>query len=70
MKTYILINKETNSYIGVDRNSGGYPYDTDHLGSAKIWYNKNDAKGYADTFPNKKLILHEVTVSNEPCAWV
>jgi hypothetical protein len=69
MKAHILINTKTDSYIGIDRASGGYPYDTDHLGSAKIWYNKKDAKEYADIFPDEKLTLHEVVVVEKPCAW-
>lgn len=69
MKPYVLINSKTGKYIGIDRASGGYPYDTDHLGSAKIWYNKKDAKEYADVFPNKDIVLHEILVSENPCAW-
>ena len=69
MKTYVLVNIKTDSYIGLDNASGGYPYNTELLGNAKIWYSKEDAKEYTDLFPNKKVTLHEVTVNTTPCKW-
>ena len=68
METYVLKNNKTGKYIGIDNASGGYPYDCDLTG-AKIWTDKKQAKGYAETFPNKELTLHKLKVEDEPCAF-
>jgi hypothetical protein len=42
---YIIRNKITNKLIGLDRDSGGCPFETD-LPSAKFWRIREDAKEY------------------------
>jgi hypothetical protein len=42
---YIIRNKITNLLIGLDRDSGGYPFET-NLPSAKFWRSSEEAKKY------------------------
>ena len=44
-KMYVIKNNDTNKWIGVDKSSGGYPYDTD-IERAEIFYNKESAIKY------------------------
>lgn len=44
-KMYVIKNNDTNKWIGVDKSSGGYPYDTD-IERAEIFYDKESAIKY------------------------
>jgi hypothetical protein len=69
VKAYVLINADTDAYIGVASPNSDYPYDTDDLNLATIWNNKQEPRVYVDRFPNKLMYLHEVKVSKKPCSW-
>lgn len=36
--------------IGLDSDSGGYPYKTEYAGSVKYWATREDARKYLDVF--------------------
>ena len=46
-------------YIGIDPNSGGYPYETSWR-SCNVFYTKEDAKRYHSHWPKEPWILHKV----------
>lgn len=47
-RMYVIKNNETGKWIGVDKASGGYPYDTD-IQRAEIFYTKERALKYKNT---------------------
>lgn len=42
--TYVIRNGD--QFVAVDAASGGYPYDTDRLDLARLWYGKTQAEKY------------------------
>lgn len=44
-KMYVIKNNNTNKWIRIDRDSGGYPYDTE-IQWAEIFYDKTKALEY------------------------
>ena len=65
MEIFVLKNNKTGKYIGVDNNSGGYPYDCE-INVAKIWTDKNKAKNYANSIKDKEITLHRLFIESKP----
>lgn len=59
MKRYYVLEYENGDYVGLDKDSGGYPYCTD-LKEAKFWLAQNDALMYMKMFPEEKWNLFQV----------
>jgi hypothetical protein len=49
-----------NKPVGIDQNSGGYPYKTDYPGSVKYWETREKAQHYADMFIEERMIVKEI----------
>jgi len=48
----ILTNKITNKMIGLDRDSGGYPFDTEMLSQVHIFNDLEELRKYNQMFGN------------------
>ena len=48
MKYFVIANFDNTSFIGIDENSGGYPYETNYLFKALIWSYKYIKSYYDD----------------------
>jgi len=56
---YIILDKNSNKYIALDRDSGGYPYQTEiHL--AKFWANLVAAEEYLKLFPRENWEILQI----------
>ncbi len=64
---YIIKNNKTDKWIGIDKASGGYPYDTT-IENAKIFNTKNDASNYRDVI-KEDLSLYRLEVRGIPEQW-
>lgn len=62
MKEYV-IKTETGLYVGIDNASGGYPFETEYLGSSHIWKSKQAAEDYMSNFPKETWELYEITTN-------
>jgi hypothetical protein len=60
---YILKVSMKNKYIGIDSNSGGYPYHTD-IKRAETFINKQNAIDYSKMFKNEKWELHTLIIDS------
>lgn len=56
MSKYIFMTAD-GKYIGMDQASGGYPYETDDLFSAKPWSSREAAMNYEKHFKEKSWHL-------------
>ena len=66
---YIIKNETTGKYIGIDRTSGGYPYDTE-IYRAHRFGTQQEAKEYKDTIKSKNnWKLHELLIDSKYCGW-
>jgi len=49
-----------NQPIGIDLNSGGYPFKTENPNNIKYWISKEEAIKYCDMFPNNRMWAKEI----------
>lgn len=68
--SHYVIKNENDQYIGIDQASGGYPFSTTSLTSAKIFVSIGDASEYKKAFPSEVWTLHEISVSTSPVGWI
>lgn len=59
MYQYFFVNAKNGMCIGMDQDSGGYPYETSYPGSVHFWTSKKDAEYYYSMFPDEDWILHK-----------
>lgn len=64
-----VIKSGNGNYIGIDRASGGYPFETENINSAYLWTRKEDAYNYKLKFPKEDWTLHTVHVTTVPTRW-
>lgn len=65
----MYIFKRDNKYIGMDDNSGGYPYETNYCMAVKVWYSKEKALKYQKTCKEhdwKLYKLNGLLLTEEP----
>jgi hypothetical protein len=43
---FVLFNPKSDRFVGRDRDSGGYPYESDTIGGVTIWPSLNEAGNY------------------------
>lgn len=59
MTQYIMKYPDNKNYVGLDRNSGGYPYKT-NWNHAQCWTDLDEALKYKKHFPEDKLKIFKV----------
>jgi hypothetical protein len=63
MRKYYIITNPNGVWVGVDQNSGGYPFETDYLQSVRIWNDKVEAESYCEKFWERGYTVRELKVS-------
>ena len=67
MKYFVIANFDNTSFIGIDENSGGYPYETNYLFKALIWSYKYIKSYYDDldrmNIDSTKYYIKEIFLS-------
>jgi hypothetical protein len=58
---FILKNLKTNKFIGIDSNSGGYPYDC-NLNQCQRFDKIETAKKYRNTFKNENWRIYALRI--------
>jgi hypothetical protein len=66
-KMYVIKNNDTDKWIGVDYNSGGYPYDTE-IQRAKIFSTKESALNYRNIM-KLNWSLFQLELNSIPVSW-
>lgn len=54
---------EVGKFVGIDNNSGGYPYPTSDPNQIHFWWSKEEAEAYAKMFP--KIVIQSITPFND-----
>jgi len=54
---YGFVTKDGKHYIGLDSNSGGYPYETDRWQDMHTWTSKEKALDYEKMFKKKGWVM-------------
>jgi hypothetical protein len=66
-RMYVIKNNKTGKWIGIDKASGGYPYDTT-IENAKIFHTKKAATDYRGVI-NEDWSLFRLEVRGVPECW-
>jgi hypothetical protein len=65
---YVLKNEKTGKFINIDRESGGYPYDTELI-YAKFFSSISEAGEYNDMFKKERWKLGKLKIDFIPIPW-
>lgn len=57
--SFVIKNNEDN-FIGLDKNSGGYPFVVFHPDQIRWWLSREDAEAYISHWPNDGYSIFEV----------
>lgn len=64
---YFIIDNETEKFVAVDSNSGGYPYMTDSIAAAHKFNRLDEAVKYHTScfkdYPNWKIVTIEIMMA-------
>lgn len=59
-KIYVLLYPD-NTPVGVDKDSGGYPYPAHYIGDIRFWHSEDDARKYMGILNKENFRLMRLT---------
>lgn len=64
---FVIRNRKTGKFIGVNQSSGGYPYETDIFSAERM--SRYTANGYRQTMHEANWDLYSLIVSDVSVSW-